>query len=296
MLKAIAVCGCVVLGMTTVNGRNAGDGQPAAQELWEQAVAAKGGRERLRAVDSFAIHEKTVFAKPVRGIAEQRVDQLVCELPDLCWEFLDYRPGKMGYTVRVVNARTGQGWASHGAPASPFRQPDTSAAFRLRQLQYLYFLETRWVKPTPLRASRVRLGSRAIDRLETLVEDEPVVYFLDAVTHLPVRVEATHQWHLPPPRPGMKPPGPTQYTYELGNYHDVAGIQVPARIRRGNDSSDAQVEVNPPYDPSLFTTPPSPDATVDSWRARTTRRPSSDRTCGRPPTMGAAPAALQPSS
>lgn len=266
MLKTIAVCAFLTAGVTTVTGENGGEAQQRAQELWEQAVVARGGRERLHAVASFAIHEKTVFAKPVRGIAERRVDQLVCELPDLCWEFLDYRPGKMEYTVRVVNARTGQGWASHGAAASPFRQPDRSAAFRLRQLQYLYFLETRWVKPTPLRAARVRLGSRAIDRLETLVEDEPVVYFLDAVTHLPVRVEATRQWHLPPPRPGMKPPGPTQYTYELGNYHDVAGIQVPGRVKRGNDSSEARVEVNPAYDPSLFTTPPSPDATMDSWR------------------------------
>lgn len=266
MLKTIAVCALFMLGVATVNGRDGGEGQQAAQELWEQAVVTKGGRERLRAVASFAIHEKTVFARPVRGIAERKVDQLVCELPDLLWEFLDYRPGKMGYSVRIVDARTGLGWASHGAPALPFLRPDTSTASRLRLLQSVYFLETRWVKPTPLRASRVRLGSRAIDRLEADVEDERVVYFLDAVTHLPVRIEATLENRLPPPRPGMKPPGPMKYTYELSDYHDVAGIQMPARIKRGNDSSDVQVEVNPAYDSVLFTTPPSPDATVDSWR------------------------------
>ena len=71
---------------------------------------------------------------------------------------------------------------------------------------------------------------------------------------------------------GDETAGPNANTYELGNYHDVAGIQVPARIKRGNDSSDAQVEVNPAYDRSLFTTPPSPDATVDSWRREPRRR------------------------
>ena len=38
-----------------------------------------------------------------------------------------------------------------------------------------------------------------------------------------------------------------RYTYDLDDYHDVAGIQVPARVGLGGDPSHARVEINPDY-------------------------------------------------
>ena len=59
-----------------------------------------------------------------------------------------------------------------------------------------------------------------------------------------------------------------KYTFDLGNYHQVAGIQVPARVKLGGDTAESKVEINPGYDPSIFSTPPSPDAGIDTWRKR----------------------------
>ncbi len=168
-----------------------------ALTLWDQAISAKGGRDRLAGIRSFAIQQRTRFkGLMLREMAVGKVDQIVCELPDAWWEFLDYRPGLMGYSVLVVNARTGLGWASHGGPASPLLRRDTHTAFRMRQLQYVYFLETRSVQPTPLRASRVRHGFKSADRVETQIEDDLVVFDLDVNTHLPVRIDTTHNWGL----------------------------------------------------------------------------------------------------
>jgi hypothetical protein len=178
----------------------AGEHQDAAR-LWADAVAARGGRDRLAAIRSFAIREQTTYARPTRpDMATGKVDQIVCELPDGWWEFLDYRPGEMGVSVRVLNAKTGLGWASHGGPAQPLRQPDTYVAYRMRQIQYVYFLETSAVHPNPLRASRVQLGSAPFDRVTAEIEGDEVDFYLDITTHLPARVEASRKITLKPGR------------------------------------------------------------------------------------------------
>lgn len=240
----------------------------AAEALWEQAIAARGGRERLAAIRSFAIEEDTTFRRGVRGVASRRFDVIVSELPDGWWEFLDYRPGAMGYSVRVLDTRTGRGWSTFGGPPQPLLRPDRDTVHRLRQIQYVYFMETRWVRPVPLRISRARLGFRSVDRLETDVEGERAVFYLDARTHLPVRIETARQISYQPPRPGMKASGEVRWNYEIEAYQEIGGVQVPARLRRGADPSRARVEINPEYDPAIFTTPPSPSDGPESWRRR----------------------------
>lgn len=262
---------CLCLGVPARGGVQ--EDRQKAESLWELSIAAKGGRGRLAAIRSFAILEKTRFrGLMTRDVATGKVDQIVCELPDQWWEFLDYRPGLMGYSVEVVNTRTGTGWISHaGAPARPLQRPHMNPAYRMRQLQYVYFLETRAVRPIPLRASRVRLGFKPADRLETQIDDERVVFYLDVDTHLPVRIETVRKLVSKPPRPGVRGTGELKYRYELDDYHEVAGIQVPAQVKLGGGKpSEIRVEINPDYEPSLFTAPPPAGAGIDSWRRRLT--------------------------
>lgn len=243
--------------------------QQAATVLWESALAAKGGRDRLTAVRSFAIRETGTFKHPVRGVASGVVDQIVCALPHGWWEFADYRPGEMGYSVRVADAAAGSGWASSGgAPPAPFRRPDTFIGFRMRLLQVVYFLETSAVRPKPVSASRVKLRSRAIDRVVVRIDDDPVTVYLDATTHLPLRIEAIYRTTLPPPRPDVRPSGGVTYRQDLEHYTDIGGLRLPSAIRRGDDRFDVHIEVNPDYDPSIFTGPPAPDSGIDAWRRR----------------------------
>ena len=257
-----------------------------AQALWEEAIAARGGRERLAGIRSFAILQKTRFRGfMTRDVARGKVDQIVCELPDKWWEFLDYRPGLMGYSVEVVDTLTGLGWASlSGTPARPFRRPDTNAAYRMRQLQYVYFLQTRSVQPRPRGASRVRLGLRSADRVDTVMDDESVVFYFDPATHLPLRIETSRKITLKPPRPEVKGTGQLKYVFELADYQEVGGVKVPGRVKLGGDAAESRVEINPDYDPSIFTNPPASDATIDSWRRRTDRRPNDGSLEREPPT------------
>jgi hypothetical protein len=281
MVHRISVSLLTLFCVSAAAGSTQEDRQKAAT-LWDQAVAAKGGRDRLAGIRSFAILKKTRFrGLMTRDVARGKVDQIVCELPDQWWEFLDYRPGLMGYFVDVLNTRSGVGWMSNSGTVRP--APGRSAyaaegmrqhtAYRMRQLQYVYFLETKSVQPNPLRAARVHLGFRPVDRVETDLEGELVVFYLDVNTHLPVRIQTVHNAGvLREPRPGAfrgrTVTSERRYTYDLDGYHDVAGIQVPARVALGGDPSEAMVEINPDYDPSIFTTPLPPDTRIDSWRKR----------------------------
>ena len=47
-----------------------------AVTLWDRAVAAKGGRDRLAGIRSFAVQKTTVFNRPPRpDVAVGKVDQ-----------------------------------------------------------------------------------------------------------------------------------------------------------------------------------------------------------------------------
>ncbi len=260
MMVSLFVMACVGV----VAGREAKtDDRAQAEALWNQAIAAKGGRERLGSIKSFAIKERAHFDKPTRpDMAVGQVEQIAVELPDLWWSFSDYRPGKMGYMVRVVNTTTGRHWATSNG-SSGKTAPDRSTGERLRRFEYVYFLETRWVRPTPLRASRVQLGGRSVDRVETEIDAQTVLFDLDIETHLPVRIETT----VTPAR---------RYVFDLTAYHEVSGIQVPGRVSLGGDPADVEVEINPGYDPAIFTAPPPPDAGIDSWRKRADQRSRAD--------------------
>ena len=57
-----------------------------AEALWNQAITAKGGRERLGRIKSFAFKETAHFDKPTRpDMTVGQVEQIVVELPDLWW-------------------------------------------------------------------------------------------------------------------------------------------------------------------------------------------------------------------
>jgi hypothetical protein len=108
MVKAIIVSLLALFALVPGGDPPEQENRPNGGTLWDEAITAKGGRERLQSIHTFAIHETTVHDTPSSPqMSAGKVSQIVCRLPDGWWEFLDYRPGKMGYSIRVVNAATG---------------------------------------------------------------------------------------------------------------------------------------------------------------------------------------------
>jgi hypothetical protein len=119
-----------------------------------------------------------------------------------------------------------------GAASPKCTEPKNAASFFNQgegpiRVQYLYLLETKWIKPTPVRMTREYIGLKSVDVVQTQVAGRRVDYYLDRKTHLPQRVitffESGRVWE----------------TYNFSDYITIKGIQMPSVTQEGpNQLSD----------------------------------------------------------
>ena len=112
------------------------------QAVWEQAIQAKGGRERLHRVASLAI-----YMKPAEVMLAGPPANWLCVFPDRYFEWEGHKGMERSI---IVNAAAGR--VAMDATGHP-RTTWNLSAFehdRLTLNQILYLLETAWLKPEPL--------------------------------------------------------------------------------------------------------------------------------------------------
>jgi hypothetical protein len=232
-----------------------------ASRIWEQAIAAKGGRNRLDAVRNMAISTTGKYDSSLLKKNGVRREELVV-LPNKYWFFEDYRPDVFGVTISMYNYDTMLEYsATEGDPhpiPKPIAESQTGKALRNNQLSFL--LETQWLKPTLERASIAKIGLHPVDIVETTVAGERVVFAFDQKTHLPVRV--------------------TYYDIVRGkeyanvqsfsDYSEVNGLQLPQTLSYGDGSKyTATFQLNVEYNDDIFVRPPAISAGPTAWRLTT---------------------------
>ena len=266
-----------------------------AEKLWEQAIAAKGGRERLYAIGNFVVSSKSRFrSSPRPDVAVGITEESLYVLPGKWWNFFDYRPGKMGYRINVLNFDRSIWWTVSSGKKVPIpSRPDLDKAFledfryRFRQAQFLYLLETKWIKPTLVGARTDSIGFNKYDVVETLIaerqmrrlvqeastkrlkleviDDEREVradFYLDRKTHLPVRIVTDSR----AARGSGK--GAMDDTCSLDDYAEVGGIQMPGIVNCGYKENRTSYQFNVDYNESIFEHPPTRDLKPDAWRVK----------------------------
>jgi hypothetical protein len=213
-----------------------------AKAVWEEAIRAKGGRERLHTIRNFVTMSREEFpGSPRPDVITHAYYERLYILPNKLWEYYDSRPGKMGDDGlaldidhhRVLN-RPNLGSAQ--------RMYD-DLVYRLRNGQFLYFMETAYVQPEPVGLKRGRLDRRDIDVIETRVNGDRVEFSLDRHSHLPVRVAIMEQ-RLRFPR-----------VWWLSDYQSVDGILMPRNVHPGENSTETELatyQFNVDYDDSVF--------------------------------------------
>jgi len=138
-------------------------GPEAARAVWEQAIGAKGGRERLRAVRNFVESSDQPFRTRRRDVATHVYSETLSAPPTRLWEYEDYRPGKMGHGGVALDTN------QHRVLGEPNRGPVQGLyedlVYRLREEQLVYLMETAWVQPEPVAVTRDRVGRFAVDVL-----------------------------------------------------------------------------------------------------------------------------------
>lgn len=225
-------------------------------EVWEAVIAAKGGRERLHAVNSIytgAQLKYWSFLIPRKGDA-----QTLFVLPDRVWTRTSYPGTVFGTTVYIDDYGAKRTTAAHDERwGRAVRQTNPEIDNRA-YLQAIYLLETRWMAPQLKGCVVTSFRRKKMYLISSTVQGENYGFYVDPTTHL-VRAVTIGT-------------GVGQGTIILSDYYCVAGIMMFRRERieykhLRTVEWRTTYEINPDYDPGLFTR----RATVedpDAWRKR----------------------------
>lgn len=228
-----------------------------ARRLWEEAVAAKGGRERLRNVSSLFV--KSELDGGDRGYT-------LYVFPDYSFDY-GYIAKKEIADIQIVNAKRGiTWWQTNGHPAHQLKY-DANDLYRSLLPQFLYLLVTRDIDPTPLRSRKGRVGLRRADVVEADASGWRVDYYLDPDTHLPIKL-------VLPRSPKGRDEGEMDYVISLEDYADVGGLMMPRRATHsftfGHEKWEERLtfEINPNFDKGIFEKPPTARMGAEAWRPK----------------------------
>ncbi len=246
-----------------------------AQQLWEEAIRAKGGRERLHSIQNYLV-SSTINVEAQRGGSYTEKERLHA-FPGRAWLFEYTEEFDIEVEATVINVERNLCMVTlapasigSGIPGVSYCLPTTFAE-SVVQDSIIYLMETKWFRPVPLRTRESRTGLKRVDVVETVVGDLRVDFYLDRKTKLPIKLVTDQYYGI---KEGTHPLGLTVY---LDNYETVDGIKMPRsvirepnhfieRIRR--DFEFARYKFNVAYEESIFNQPASRKARAGDWKPR----------------------------
>jgi hypothetical protein len=239
------------------------DSREEAERLWEEAIAAKGGRERLYSINNlqFSIRDRAWWN--LRRVPNDM--EALYVFPGKSWEWTDRTGTIFGFEIWMDNDERDMHLAysdcgeGKNVSVSTLMHPLTSkrglTRMIIRQLDFL--METRWVKPIPVSVDRGKVGRHGVDIVHTVLKgdrgiEEKVSFALDRESHLPRQV-IYHTITLGKEYTGATP---------VSDYVDINGIQIPGKIY----DARITVQLNVLYNQQVFEQPPSRAAGIEAWK------------------------------
>src|SRR5919205_367267 len=256
-----ALCLVAALTLVTKASAQAQTERERARQLWEEAVRAKGGRERLRSIKSLLI-TSDIYARAARGSNTKDAVRLYA-MPGRAWVYTYTEEFDVKIDALVLNKERGLCLSTlapaHGVNGLSPCVPETWTQY-LIQDSFIYLLETEWVRPAPVRAR----AEGKFDVVETEVGRLRADFYLSRKTRLPARVVT--EWMG----------GVGRATGSLGamevlleDYAEVEGVWMPRRVTRrlvdavresvgdplSADEERSRYRFNVAYDPAIFERP-----------------------------------------
>jgi hypothetical protein len=264
------------LATTTSKANQNGDQtQQRAVVLWEEALRAKGGRERLHSVQNFLI-SSTIDVRTQRGSSITETERLYA-MPGKAWIYTLTPQFDVSLDATVINNERNLclvtlSPAMSGVPSLSPCIPTTLIQYLLQD-PIIYLMETKWIRPVPLRVRNEGKGKKQVDVIETQVGQFRVDFYLDRKTRLPFRLGT--EWFggiaQATGRLGLM-------TVELDDYVDIHGILMPRRVTRvldgeapvgevyRRDTERARYQFNVTYAPKIFESPASKKLKRSDWK------------------------------
>lgn len=224
--------------------------QEEAKRIWELAIQAKGGREKLNEIQNIQISTQGRY----------RLESLTI-FPNKAWDWEDYRPSLLGLSMSMYNLETGKRYdiqqGEKNPELKPFEANDPVFAGVFSHLVWLV-LENRWFHPIPEKAVSGTVGFQKVDIIQTRMNGQRIDFALSRKNHLPVKVS----YYLPDATGGGEHIAVEKH---LSDYFDYKGIKVPKTV----DNTKVTYQFNVEYNEDIFTTPPLPaENAAEAWKAK----------------------------
>jgi hypothetical protein len=243
--------------------------QLEARRIWEQAVAAKGGRELLRAVENFAVSTSENYTTGSGKTNKARTEAFFV-FPNKVWRWTDLRPDVFGLSMEVLDFDNNTRYLINSDNTPPVRQTIPPMETRTSQTRALlaYLLETKWLKPELLSTRIERIGPRTVDVVRTVLRDDVegfapegkyIDFAFDRATHLLIRVSYYHS---------RGAESVLDVAENFSDYTEVSGIRVPQKRRIGDSIAKIHFQINVAYNEDIFRKPPRIAAGPEAWRAK----------------------------
>ena len=234
-----------------------------AEQLWEMAIAAKGGRERLLSINNLqlSIREKQWWNLKRVPL----VEEALYVFPEKSWVWKDQRGTIFGFSIwlrnyeqniRLAYSDRGDG---KGGSVNPIMEGGRGGRSSFIDTQLNYLMETRWVKPIPISVESGKVGWHKVDIVQTTIKSYPkgeerVAFALDRKSHLPRQVIYYAITF------GKEYSGKVS----LSDYVEIDGIQMPMKVR----GIKTRYQFNVEYDERVFEQAPSFEAGIEAWKKR----------------------------
>jgi hypothetical protein len=177
--------------------------QEQARQVWEQAIAAKGGRVKLHSIRNVNVSAQAEYITHKSKKNTLRRESLMV-LPDKKWVWQDFGSDVFGLRVEMYDYGAKRCYIL--TPEEPYEElrhlsdAYTWEKFGLRDMQAILFMETAWVQPIPSETWKDTFQGQTVDVVKTQVGKERIDYILDGNTHLVVctilytRTERVVRW------------------------------------------------------------------------------------------------------
>jgi hypothetical protein len=248
----------------TQNEQTKDEVKDQAERLWELALAAKGGREKLHNIRNMVMSTRSEYMTSSRQKNQIRTESLFV-FPNKLWSWDDYRPDVFGLRVEMYNFDTKMHYVINQDFPNEIPKPIIGARKSDSYTYGLvsYILESQWLRPILLKVRKDNVGPREVDVVQTKLNDYRVDFFIDRQTRLPIRVEYYHT------QDGKEI---FDLAQDLLEYTEVGGIKVPQILKDDKGGmTRVQFQFNVDYDENIFLKPPPIEAGPEAWRPKINR-------------------------
>ncbi|MEQ1921703.1 MAG: hypothetical protein ABL952_04260 [Pyrinomonadaceae bacterium] len=244
-------CLLLTFGGYNVIGQTKDQAKREAELAWNALVAAKGGREKLKNVNSIIRRWSTMTELNV--------------LPNYQWTWGLHLFGGPAFIIITDGPKGICTVANEKGVTDVIRSDEYTTRFLPRDV-LTFMLETRWYKPELVQVSRQLIGKRKVDVIQTLVGGARIDFVYE-----PEEMMVREVWFYYE--------GSLIRKYGLGEYKLVDGIWMPHKfsVVGAVDRDIFSIEIKPDtpvtfefnvdYDPKIFE-PPFKATTADAWKRK----------------------------